>query len=342
MWQSIAYRREGGLNRFVGAGLDAWRKGATRIQLTSARTKDDKDDPGPGAEDDDTSLDGYQKFEADELLDKVRDELEDLSGVLVETHALPSCDVAEVLGVPEKRWKKLTRDAGRGDAKGEWPEAAEMCTEARDTPSGHLSRRYLAAQVVSWDGELVVTVFAHAALEGKTLHFVTRPHVLAPLKPAVNTDPVKGWLIVRSLAEAPLHAFGDTIALIHRVYVLVGRALGLLTAANLLDATGPQKDDGLPVSLREYCGEVEPTDMHQAEDVERHVSILQARMFSTVRAFLADHGLATGEFQRQAAAITQKFFINGDHNQVNTGNVGGGMHNQSTAPTTDNTPNKEG
>ncbi|WP_437070874.1 hypothetical protein [Streptomyces sp. enrichment culture] len=33
-------------------------------------------------------------FEADELLDKVRDELEDLKGVLVETHALPNCDVS--------------------------------------------------------------------------------------------------------------------------------------------------------------------------------------------------------------------------------------------------------
>ncbi len=70
--------------------------------------------------------------------------------------------------------------------------------------------------------------------------------------------------------------------------------------------------------------------MHQTEDVQRYVSILQSRMFSTVSAFLADHGLATGEFKRQAIAITQNF-ISGDNNQVNTGNMGGGMQ-QGSAP----------
>ncbi|MFC1410182.1 hypothetical protein ACEZCY_13025 [Streptacidiphilus sp. N1-12] len=109
MWQSIAYSTEGGIDRFVGAGLNASRPGAARIQLTPARTADERSD----ADDDlrDTGPDGYQKFEADELLDKVRDELEDLRGVLVETHAVPNCDVAEFLSVPPARWKDLTREA---------------------------------------------------------------------------------------------------------------------------------------------------------------------------------------------------------------------------------------
>ncbi|WP_405686561.1 hypothetical protein [Streptomyces sp. NBC_00057] len=323
-WQSIAYRREGRVDRFVGAGLDSWPRGATRIQLTSARTSEDEEDDPPLATADLSDLDASQKFEADELLDKVRDELEELRGALVETHALPNCDVAEFLGIPEGRWKSLGQSSGGGGDKSEWPEATEMCTEARDAPTGHFSRRYLAAQVVAWDGQIVVTVFAHAALEGNTLHFVTRPHVLAPLLPSANVTPAKGWDLARKLAETPLHACGDTVALASRVYTTIGRGLGLLTAVTTAAAAVREKDDGRPVSLREHCGRETTEDMHQTEDVQRYVSILQSRMFSTVSAFLADHGLATGEFKRQAIAITQNF-ISGDNNQVNTGNMGGGM-----------------
>lgn len=323
-WQSIAYRRESRVDRFVGAGLDSWPKGATRIQLTSARTSEDEEDGPPLATADLSDLDASQKFEADELLDKVRDELEELRGALVETHALPNCDVAEFLGIPEGRWKSLGQNSGGGGDKSEWPEATEMCTEARDAPTGHFSRRYLAAQVVAWDGQIVVTVFAHAALEGNTLHFVTRPHVLAPLLPSANVTPAKGWDLARKLAETPLHACGDTVALASRVYTTIGRGLGLLTAVTMAAAAVREKDDGRPVSLREHCGRETTEDMHQTEDVQRYVSILQSRMFSTVSAFLADHGLATGEFKRQAIAITQNF-ISGDNNQVNTGNMGGGM-----------------
>ncbi|MFD7186257.1 hypothetical protein ACFV90_40640 [Streptomyces sp. NPDC059904] len=123
----------------------------------------------------DTAAQNVRTFEADELLDKVRDELEALRGVLLETHALPTCDVFETLAVPESRWKKLPRSPSKSStrsgplvkARTAWPEVAEMIAEARDAPPGHASHRYLAAQVVDWKGHVVVTVFAHAALEGK-------------------------------------------------------------------------------------------------------------------------------------------------------------------------------
>jgi hypothetical protein len=60
---------------------------------------------------------------------------------------------------------------------------------------------------------------------------------------------------------------------------------------------------------------------------ERSVSLdrLESRMFSTVSAFLDDHGVSTGEFRRQAEQFVTKVFINGDHNQVNTGTMQGGQ-----------------
>jgi hypothetical protein len=356
LWQSTPYRKEeNGVHRFVGAGRDAWRSGGPRIQLSPARraadakeTEGDSDGMRPGSKADAEVLgngdqNGFRKFEADELLDKVRDELERLSGVLVETHALPNCDVFETLAVPQSRWENLTRVSNRpkkdreavGPGKTQrapWPEAREMIAEGRQTPSGHLSRRYLAAQVVDWEGQIVVTVFAHAALEGKTLHFVTRPHVLAPLKKEVRVVPAEDWALVRKILLAPVHALGDTVALAHRSYGILIRALSSLVPGVLGRAMRQQvakaldeaaQDDNSPVSLREHCALVEPDDMHETEDAARHISILQSRMFSTVSAFLDDHDVFTGEFRRQAEQFVTKVFINGDHNQVNTGTVHG-------------------
>ncbi|MEU7031660.1 hypothetical protein AB0A60_33800 [Streptomyces sp. NPDC046275] len=355
-WQSTPYRKEGWVNRFVGAGLDAWRATGPRIQLTAARRADDEDGegnepPGPNptpqswataeAEVSWEEAAGIRKFEADELMDKLRVELERLSGVLVETHALPHCDIFETLAVPQSRWKKLPRKperkpgAPRRAHDESWPEAKEMIEEGRKAPSGHHSRRYLAAQVVDWKGDIVVTVFAHAALEGQTLHFVTRPHVLAPLKNEARAESAKGWELTQKILLTPIHALVDTAALSRRSHAGLVRALdvfvgGLLghsaqrQVAAVLDKA-EQKDNSEPVSLREYCALDAPEDMHQVEDAARHISILQSRMFSTVSAFLDDHGVFTGDFKRQAQEVVTKIFINGDHNQVNTGNMQGGQ-----------------
>ncbi|MDG4856735.1 hypothetical protein P8605_00895 [Streptomyces sp. T-3] len=352
-WQSTPYRKElGGVHRFVGAGLDVWPAGGPRIQLTPARRANEEEAEGSDAgAAEEVIPDGIRKFEADELLDKVRDELERLSGVLVETHALPNCDVFETLAMPHTRWKNLAREPAPPEKhlsgwpaspeKAEsapWPEVHEMIAEGRKAPSGHPSRRYLAAQVVDWDGQTVVTVFAHAALEGKTLHFVTRPHVLAPLRKEARAVPAKGWDLVRKIMLEPAQALGDTIALAHRLYGILIRALSSLVPGVLgralrqrvaLALDEVKKPDDAPVSLREHCAHVEPDDMHQAEDAARHISILQSRMFSTVSAFLDDHGVFTGDFRRQANDFVTKIFINGDHNQVNTGNMQGGQ-NQTT------------
>ncbi|WP_258023869.1 hypothetical protein [Streptomyces bambusae] len=354
-WQSIPYRKEDGINRFVGAGLDAWRATGPRIQLTAARRAEDEEgdarssarsvpQPRPPADADswwDEEPVAIRKFEADELLDKVRDELERLSGVLVETHSLPHCDIFETLAVPQSRWKKLPRRPGRKAATqanlldDTWPEAQEMIEEGGRAPSGHHSRRYLAAQVVDWKGDIVVTVFAHAALEGKTLHFVTRPHVLAPVKDEARAESATGRELVEKILLTPVHALGDTAALARRSHAALIRGLDMVVGgllgrsaqqqvAAVLDKT-EQKDIGEPVSLREYCALDEPEDMHQVEDAARHISILQSRMFSTVSAFLDDHGVYTGDFRRQAQEVVAKIFINGDHNQVNTGTMHGGQ-----------------
>ncbi|MFD0549663.1 hypothetical protein ACFQ0X_11035 [Streptomyces rectiviolaceus] len=85
---------------------------------------------------------------------------------------------------------------------------------------------------------------------------------------------------------------------------------------------GLDDDDGKPVSLREHCSRRSVEDMHEWEDVLRHVSILQTWMFARVRVFLAEHGADLGEFDKQVSTAINQTIVIGDKNQVITAAAG--------------------
>lgn len=321
-WQTIAYQRYGRQDRFVGGGILPYPKASSRIRLKPAGG-DDFDD---GLDKEHDELEGLRDFEADELMDEVRDELERLRERLIETHSLPNCDVSEMLAVPESQWKKLPAAPAKI-----WPEVEEMIRGARGAPSSVAARRYLAAQVISWDGQIVVTVFAHAALEGRTLHFVTRPHVMTPLLKETAVAAPGGWDLVGHLALVPLHAVGDAVELANRAYQLVRRSLWLTRNDDWAPPAVDADEEKKPVSLREYCSRASVEDMHQWEDVLRHVSILQTWMFARVRVFLDEHGADLGDFDKQFANVINQTIVTGDKNTVITA-ASGQDTNQTTGP----------
>ncbi|MEU3462426.1 hypothetical protein ABZ721_21130 [Streptomyces sp. NPDC006733] len=324
-WQTIPYVREGSISHFLGAGRDAWFPGAVRLQLTAAGPDDrngrarDPDDEEYDADSEEHRAShgphGYRTFEADDLLDRVRDELLALSGNLTETHALPNCDVAEMYVTPAYLWRDLRNPRGGG-----WPEpeAEAMCLNGRSSPSSAHSRRYLSAQVVSWGGHVVVTVFVHAALEGRTLHFVTRPHIIAPPFFQAAGRVRRGRRLALQIAKLPVDCVADTVALAARAYRATGHALRTLPPAreHQAPAAQPPRPDQ-PLSLRERYAMRTVTDMHQEEDVRRHVSILQKWMFNAVEEFLEEHGVAVAGFVRQVAIIQNNTLVYGDSNLVN-------------------------
>lgn len=325
-WQSVAYTNYGSEYRFVGAGIP-WDKTSSRIRLKAAGG-DDEDD---GKNQDHEELEGLREFEADELMDDVRDELERLRDVLVETHSLPNCDVSEMLGVPETEWKNLPVGLQKV-----WPEVGDMVRGARGAPSSTATRRYLTAQVISWDGQIVVTIFAHAALEGRMLHFVTRPHYLAPLRKDTAVAARGGWALASDLLLVPLHAVGDTVDLAIWAYGTVRRSLPLdrtgrgtvvnqgSVSAGTVGATGDVDDDDekKPVSLREYCQRTSVEDMHQWEDALRHAHTLQVWMFARVRYFLDEHGADLVDFDKQVSNVFNTTYVTGDNNKVMTSAAG--------------------
>ncbi|MCX5008070.1 hypothetical protein OHB05_36480 [Streptomyces sp. NBC_00638] len=341
-WQTIAYQRYWDQDRFVGAGLPR-SKGASRIRLKPAGAGDED----TGEEQEHHQLEGLRDFEADELMDDVRDELERLREKLIETHSLPNCDVSEMLGVSESQWRMLPTNPAAT-----WPEAGEMIRDGRGAPSSAAARRYLAAQVVSWDGQIVVTVFAHAALEGRTLHFVTRPHIITPLlKETAVAAPTSGSALAGHLLLVPLHAVGDMVDLVHRAYRTVRRSLRLTppggrTVINSSVVSAPADDDleeeKKPVSLREHCARSNVKDMHQWEDVLRHISILQSWMFARVRVFLDEHGADLGEFDTQVTSVINNTIVTGDKNTVVSSASGRDGHQNARSEKTPAEPKVKG
>lgn len=344
-WQTSPYVLEAGysISRFMGAGREAWLPGAVRIRLTAAADAEDEEDPAEPADEmpaDDCgkgepggweSDSRFQKFQADELLDRVRDDLRSLREDNDETHPLPHCDVAEVFAIPKEQWKNLSSSATYP-----WPEAKAMSADGRSSPSGAPARRYLSAQIMTWGGRVVVTVFAHAALEGRTLHFVTRPHVLGPLYREAASKPLADGELAKHVALLPVQALGDTASLALRSYTVIGRALRGRTDPTGSDVILNDRTELLdkedPVSLREHYSPDSITDMHQEEDVRRHISILQQWMFNAVEGFLEDHGVAVASFVQQVTVIQNETRVYGNNNNVQTSAAGGNANSAQQPP----------
>ncbi len=256
-----------------------------------------------------------KSFGERELLRRMGDALRELGrGAREITDPLPGFSVTEVLGLPSDLWLRRT-----GAAKLELPDLRGL---GRRSPSSVPDRLYLRAQCVSWDGQVVVSVFAHAALEAGELRLTLRPHVMTPLysELSVADAPVAkrgmrlcGWLVVQAL----LDAFDGPLAL----WRLVTR-LGLGVQSE--DGRAEEKD---PVSLRDRYSTEEVTDMHQADDAKRHVVLMQTCIFRTVSEYLEELGVDTAPYERQVAAVITNIQVYGDNNAPIQNVAGSGISN---------------
>ncbi|MGW1268330.1 hypothetical protein [Streptomyces sp. NPDC002491] len=283
---------------FVGAGRYVWGVADIGIPLK--------------AKDPEVSV---KPFGEKELLRRMGDALGDLGrGAREITDPLPGFSVTEVLGLPSELWLRRTRAA-----KLELP---DLRGRGRRSPSSVPDRLYLRAQCVSWDGQVVVTLFAHAALEAGELRLTLRPHVMTPLynELRVTDAPVAkrgtglyGWVAVQALLDA-VHGPRALWRLVTRV------------------ALGVQSEDGLaeekdPVSLRDRYSIEEVTDMHQADDAKRHVVLMQTCVFRAVSEYLEELGVDTAPYERQVAAVITNIQVYGDNNAPIQNVAGSGISN---------------
>ncbi|MFE7994547.1 hypothetical protein [Streptomyces shenzhenensis] len=283
---------------FVGAGRYVWGVADIGIPLNP--------------KDSEVSI---KPFGERELLRRMGDALRELGrGAREITDPLPGFSVTEILGLPSELWLRRTRAA-----KLELP---DLRGRGRRSPSSVPDRLYLRAQCVSWDGQVVVTLFAHAALEAGELRLTLRPHVMTPLynELRVTDSPVAkrgarlyGWVVVQSLLDA-VHGPLALWRLVTRL------ALGV-------QSEGGRAEEKDPVSLRDRYSTEEVTDMHQADDAKRHVVLMQTCVFRTVSAYLEELGVDTVAYERQVAAVITNIQVYGDNNAPIQNVAGSGISN---------------
>ncbi|WP_328497988.1 hypothetical protein OHS59_38760 [Streptomyces sp. NBC_00414] len=267
---------------FVGAGRDVW--GPARISIPL--TPKDADE-------------SVKPFGEAELLRRTGTALNELGrGAREITDPLPGFSMERVLGLPAARWLQRTRET-----KVELPDLTGL---GRRSPSGVPDRLYLRAQCISWDGQIVVSVFVHAALEAGELRLTIRPHVMTPLynELRVTAAPARtrGARLLRWLAA---QALLDTAAGPLAVWRLVAR---------LGEKTESRAEEEDPVSLRDRYSTEEVTDMHQSDDAKRHVVLMQSCVFRTVAEYLDEQGIDLVAYERQVATVTNNILVYGDNN----------------------------
>ncbi|MEV0493035.1 hypothetical protein [Streptomyces atratus] len=282
---------------FIGAGRDHW--GAAHINI-SLKPKDPEEPVKP--------------FGEAELLRRVGAALDELGrGVREITDPLPGFSMERVLGLPSHLWLQRTREANG--------EAPDLTGRGRKSPSSEPTRLYLRAQCITWDGQVVVSVFVHAALEAGELRLTVRPHVMTPLynELRMTATPVgkRGvrllrWVTARALLDA---AVGP---------LALWRLIARIGLGESIENRAEEED---PVSLRDRYSTEEVTDMHQSDDAKRHVVLMETCVFRTVAAYLRDLGIDTTAYDQQVAAVTNNIQIYGDNNAPIQNVVGNGNSN---------------
>ncbi|WP_234022014.1 hypothetical protein [Streptomyces sp. Amel2xE9] len=283
--------------RFVGAGRDVWGAADIGIPLVP--------------KDPEVSV---KQFGEEELLRRMGTALRDLGrGAREITEPLPGLTATKVQGLPAALWLQRTRAS-----KLELP---DLRGRGRRSPSSVPDRLYLRAQCVSWDGQVVVSVFVHAALEAGEVRLTVRPHVMTPLynELRVTAAPVAkrgvrllGWIAVQAL----LDALSGPLALWRSVSRLASGEQGE-------DGRAEEKD---PVSLRDRYSTEEVTDMHQSDDAKRHVVLMQTCIFRTVSEYLDELGVDTAPYERQVAAVITNIQVYGDNNAPIQNVAGSDIH----------------
>ncbi|MFI0978204.1 hypothetical protein ACH4SP_14555 [Streptomyces sp. NPDC021093] len=283
------------MERFVGAGRDVWGPVHINIPLQAKEQEESVKELGDA-----------------DLLRRVGRALNELGrGAREITDPLPGFSMTEVVGLPSALWLQRTR--------AEKVELPDLSGLGRRSPSSRPDRLYLRAQCISWDGQVAVSVFVHAALEAGDLRLTVRPHVMTPLHNELRGTAVPvgkrgvrllGWLTAQSFLDALM----GPVALWRLVARLGNRADGRTEEAD-------------PVSLRDRYSMEELTDMHQSDDAKRHVVLMQSCVFRTVAIYLDERGIDTAAYEQQVAAVITNIQVFGDNNAPIQNVAGNGISN---------------
>jgi hypothetical protein len=176
------------------------------------------------------------------------------------------------------------------------------------------ARYYLCFQVETWDRDLVVSVFVHAAMDETTLYVEWTPCVLLPIKDEYQE--------IDRLRPGPARPILDALMRLVRLpaTILPGTVHTLSVIRPLRRRHGvldPQMYGSLQ-SLRELAADDGVRNYFQLVDVDRYLKILNSRFVLAVSKLLQDSGYSEAGFVQQAVSVNNRnVYIGGSM----TGNV---------------------
>ncbi|MEV6013751.1 hypothetical protein AB0M29_44370, partial [Streptomyces sp. NPDC051976] len=209
------------------------------------------------------------------------------------SHPQPRIDVIGIAGISRERWDKLDDAAWRG------LQSLAVNDKVSVVPGSDAARRYIWARVIAWNGELMASILVHFAYEGGFLRVTVRPHIMAPLNPAVDGLGGQNPRTLRWFGLAALHAVGDMAAGVSQLFRRRPKQTPELG-----------REPG-PVSLREVYSLRWISDMHMNDDARYYVQMMQRRVFDSTEIFLRDHNVDIAAYQQQATAIYNFGVMNG-------------------------------
>jgi hypothetical protein len=222
------------------------------------------------------------------------------------SYALPNLDVTSVIVSPIPEPDQLPHSpvaVFRLNYR-DLPSDDELLDLADRSPSAHSERHYLRASTSSWDGQLVASVYVNLALQGHYLRVIMRPFVLAPLVFDLKAaDDIAGWnpLILLFLAvSVTVRAFRNVAGKLSR-----GRA-----GTGKTDAEQPARP-GVR-STRESYARPYVNNIHQQEDSERAIRIIEQKVVGCTMEYLRKHNIDIEDYERQIQNVVQSYTIMGD------------------------------
>lgn len=246
------------------------------------------------------------------------------------TYGLPYLDVDTVIAGPLPAATRRRFRPGRVIRL----EAGLLSVQER-SPSVHPERNYTRAVTASWDGQLVVSVYASAALQGHYLRMVIRPYVLGPI--------ISDLGAVDELVER--HTLIRTYAALRITALQFFDSANRLRAVTANGRRPMAAKDPRPTarSTRERYAQLYIDNMHQTDDADRIIRIVELKIASATMEYLKSRNIAIGEYEARVVFNIENQVIGGG--TINSGtftnspvtNVSG-QGNTATATTTTTSP----
>jgi hypothetical protein len=162
------------------------------------------------------------------------------------------------------------------------------------------SRYYLSFQIETWDRELILSAFLHAAVEKSALYLEWTPCVLPPIREEYRAVDKMTDNLLRPIWQGVLRWLKLPVTGLGRFW----HTIKLIRPLPYDHFTLNADRYGSTWTLRELGAADSARDYFQVVDVERYGRLLESRLVPAISKVLSDSGYSPASFERRIASVT--------------------------------------